>query len=971
MSTCPISPFIRYPALLKLAAHQVDQKESVFKDGEAGRAFLFATSPTNICKLLGIQLPPGRACRDCYEPLGATAQCNKVLDDTERYAPNPCWLCGCSLLTKRAVNRADVGDPRYPQCEHIIPALRAIFFAGLVSTGPIVNRLAVFKNIANSGIMRNILPQNYLWAHAICNGSAGKSDILLIEASQPVPNANYYYVPSITEIKKLAIKIYDPDIRQKVCGPSRIAAQLFTGNPNILSLVDRGEITLPRSFDAAMNELNKQIENRLNYIQLQEAETAQSVGAAAPTQQAMTKIFRAHYVMFKGVVEKDLAAAEQHATTLKAKEAAAYRAGARSIVVAQLRYYLAVLLPCARCNLELRDAEKYIQEIHPNADMNPSGALFKYMAEYSLQILKVHLTDVANESMLNDAEQELKKMALATEGMVLPAASSTPTTAPTKAKEYLAHVTTTSLISDTPSVIATESIEGPIIEWPLINGIIPGVFIKWNVTPELQLPSFNILKATDGKEITIPVTSLQVGTTVERIMTDAQKIQTQQAVFLNKQKKAAAALEKAASAKREAHAALVKVMNAYSEQLQYVMTEAEATQYADQIANQVSSSLLPHTTTGQPVSGRRASAGIGTEFINIMKRAMELANAQADNWGDWKRTCYQLRNFYLKLVFLITFITGMIDAAEHNKVPQLLNNVPFIENITALAKQKAVQVDVETKEKASGLWRTLQAMQSPTSISARNVNDRLLVVLRHTIQQIDDVFLLFLMTMQECSRQLGDGVMCADAKKAKTDVDAVTGLYNCYSNVYSEDPQFKKSMDELKVSVEKIREVVPGILPLIAVALGIGTTSQEQQAVLEKYRQFAQAMFTSPAAAASRAEAAAPEAQLVDPAHSFMRLMRFYARYSPDKATVENVKNTLLRYAGHEEVLFERLVKQYGPEPPSSWRPHMNGGHRKIGTRNKKKKRKQKRTRYKRRRLKRKRTRIVRRRRRKRRTRKR
>jgi len=55
-------------------------------------------------------------------------------------------------------------------------------------------------------------------------------------------------------------------------------------------------------------------------------------------------------------------------------------------------------------------------------------------------------------------------------------------------------------------------------------------------------------------------------------------------------------------------------------------------------------------------------------------------------------------------------------------------------------------------------------------------------------------------------------------------------------------------------------------------------------------------------------QAAAP------PADAHERLARFYALYNPDK-TAADVDETLARFAGKEDVLFDALVRKYGPEP--------------------------------------------------------
>jgi hypothetical protein len=96
--------------------------------------------------------------REYLEPVGADEQCVRA-----KVIFNPsttlCWLCGCRIGKE---NKA---------CEHIIPALRAIMFSGIMTTGKITKRF----DDANANInylMQNI-KNNYLWAHDNCNSTKG------------------------------------------------------------------------------------------------------------------------------------------------------------------------------------------------------------------------------------------------------------------------------------------------------------------------------------------------------------------------------------------------------------------------------------------------------------------------------------------------------------------------------------------------------------------------------------------------------------------------------------------------------------------------------------------------------------------------------------------------------------------------------------------------------------------------------
>lgn len=76
-----------------------------------------------------------------------------------------CWLCGCPIKVRGSA----------PQCEHILPALRAIMFKGLISSQKIMKN--TFKAMGDEQNARKAwcynTADNYMWAHAACNGSKG------------------------------------------------------------------------------------------------------------------------------------------------------------------------------------------------------------------------------------------------------------------------------------------------------------------------------------------------------------------------------------------------------------------------------------------------------------------------------------------------------------------------------------------------------------------------------------------------------------------------------------------------------------------------------------------------------------------------------------------------------------------------------------------------------------------------------
>jgi hypothetical protein len=141
--------FIRFPNIIK--------KNSLNMINNQDINILTEWSPTRIKEYIFGNNLEGPI-RDYLEHVGANEQCvrAKVI-----FNPNTtiCWLCGCKIGKESKA------------CEHIIPALRAIMFSGIITTGEISKRIEETDAKINY-LMENI-KNNYLWAHANCNSTKG------------------------------------------------------------------------------------------------------------------------------------------------------------------------------------------------------------------------------------------------------------------------------------------------------------------------------------------------------------------------------------------------------------------------------------------------------------------------------------------------------------------------------------------------------------------------------------------------------------------------------------------------------------------------------------------------------------------------------------------------------------------------------------------------------------------------------
>jgi hypothetical protein len=59
-------------------------------------------------------------------------------------------------------------------------------------------------------------------------------------------------------------------------------------------------------------------------------------------------------------------------------------------------------------------------------------------------------------------------------------------------------------------------------------------------------------------------------------------------------------------------------------------------------------------------------------------------------------------------------------------------------------------------------------------------------------------------------------------------------------------------------------------------------------------------------------------AEAVQPSDHYARLMRFFTKYCPEKANSTYIEKALAKYLGREEEMWMLLVKKYGPEDPAA-----------------------------------------------------
>ena len=228
-------------ALVKM--DDTSQKDNNFM--KTVRELYCELSPDKIKEWLGITTPG--ALRNLFEFIGANDQCKKsgivfVSGETT------CWLCGCVL---------DEDDKK--ACEHIVPALRAALFSGLVVTREIMSRLLAYGGV-NLELFEKVTKNNYLWACETCNGSSVKGGIVCFTLSSD----NKTFIPDIDKCLLLANKIWgtqggkmqrcEKNLKEQVDRHNiRIGKQ--NGGAKTLSMPKRKRIPLEEEYDRIIKEL--------------------------------------------------------------------------------------------------------------------------------------------------------------------------------------------------------------------------------------------------------------------------------------------------------------------------------------------------------------------------------------------------------------------------------------------------------------------------------------------------------------------------------------------------------------------------------------------------------------------------------------------------------------------------------------------------------------------------------------------
>jgi hypothetical protein len=152
-----------------------------------GSELLTILTPTEIKEIIfGGQL--NGPIRDVIEPVSADEQCNRA---GKPFTPGQlCWLCGCQI------NKDD-----RKACEHIFPALRAIMFNGIITTGKISSRFDEVN--VNRELLERVTYSNYDWAHENCNGSGAKGGMVLFKYDE----GSQKFVVDLQKCNELQTKI--------------------------------------------------------------------------------------------------------------------------------------------------------------------------------------------------------------------------------------------------------------------------------------------------------------------------------------------------------------------------------------------------------------------------------------------------------------------------------------------------------------------------------------------------------------------------------------------------------------------------------------------------------------------------------------------------------------------------------------------------------------------------------------------
>ena len=148
---------------------------------------IFGNKPGTFLSLLNLNSDYGNM-RGMIESKGAAGQCEKagvekIVDLRGRTIPDKftslvgaesipatCWLCGCPIKSDDY------------ECEHIIPALRAVMLSGMETTNNIFKdqiEPALGNTKWHKQEYKRLTKNNYLWAHSSCNGTIKGSTVFI------------------------------------------------------------------------------------------------------------------------------------------------------------------------------------------------------------------------------------------------------------------------------------------------------------------------------------------------------------------------------------------------------------------------------------------------------------------------------------------------------------------------------------------------------------------------------------------------------------------------------------------------------------------------------------------------------------------------------------------------------------------------------------------------------------------------
>jgi len=172
-----------------------------FSSENAAINFIIYKKPSEVAKLIFKEADSiGKPIRHFIEllPAGAvnaspgSSQCGKgaeynPADLTFGAGKTFCWLCGCPISGKN--------DKNSPECEHIIPALRATMTVGMFSRAKILEKIRQSMGATLGSEQwkewNSATANNYLWAHSVCNQSSGKGAMVLLGYDEKKKEFNF------------------------------------------------------------------------------------------------------------------------------------------------------------------------------------------------------------------------------------------------------------------------------------------------------------------------------------------------------------------------------------------------------------------------------------------------------------------------------------------------------------------------------------------------------------------------------------------------------------------------------------------------------------------------------------------------------------------------------------------------------------------------------------------------------------